>query len=88
MPSPSPDDHIAAARVLLGHLAGLAAQTEAAEKAILDAAESRLEAVTRDLNRLQPRAVTDPSAGEQYATLTQEKGQLMGIIALSRMADQ
>jgi hypothetical protein len=85
MSTSPPDRHIDAARRRLGHLAGLAAKTEAAEKQILASAQSRLEAVDRDLNRLRPRAVVDDDAGEQFETLTRERGQLQNIIAQSNM---
>lgn len=82
------DRHIEAARRRLGHLAGLAEQTAQTEQAILDAAQSRLDAVNLDLDRLQPRAILDQEAGEQYQALTQERGQLLGIIAQARMDQQ
>jgi hypothetical protein len=88
MQSPTPDQHIEAARRRLGHLAGLEARTAETERTILAAAESRLEAVDRDLRRLQPRAILDDDAGDQYQALTEERGQLMGIIAQAHMDDQ
>lgn len=70
----------------MGDLARLQRQTDASEKAIRAGAQSRLDAVNADLNRLRPRAITDDDAGAEYQTLIEERGQLMGIIAQSDMA--
>ena len=77
-------EHIGAARKRLGHLAGLAHRTEAAERAILAAATEMLEKVEADLQKLRARVHTDPDAAEQYQALTAERGQLQTIIAQAR----
>lgn len=71
--------HIDAARTRLGHLGGLAARTDAAERNILKAAEKRLEAIRADLDRLRARVHTDEAAATQYQALTLEAGQLETI---------
>lgn len=81
-----PDQHLAAARSRLLHLAGLAAKTEATERQILAAAEARLAAVRADLDKLRPRALTDAAAGDRYRELTLEAGQIETVIAQAREA--
>lgn len=76
--------HIAGARKRLGHLQGLAAQTEAAERKILAAAEHRMESVLADLKTLRPRVMTDPAAGDRYSELVMERGHLAQVIAQAR----
>lgn len=80
------DQHIAAARQRLIHLAGLAAKTEASERRILSAAEHRREEVRGELERLRPRAVADRAAGDRYQELTAELGQLEAVIARAHQA--
>lgn len=84
----SGDDHIGAARRHLSDLARLQQRTEASEKAIRAAAQSRLSAVNTDLNRLGPRAITDDEVGEGYQALVTERSQLMGVLATEDMDSQ
>ncbi len=85
MSTPGPaDKHLDAARARLAHLGGLAARTEQAEKKILEAAQSRLEAVDADLAKLRPRVLLDPETGKQYQSLTMERGQLQTVIGQSQ----
>lgn len=84
MPTAAPDRHIAAAKTRLGHLAGLAARTSAAERSILAAAEQRLTAVTKEMASVADRVLTDSDAADRYVTLIQERGRLKLVIASSR----
>lgn len=84
MPTPVPDRHIAAAKTRLGHLAGLAGKTSAAERSILAAAEQRMTAVAKEMASVADRVLTDPDAAERYVTLVQERGRLQLVIASSR----
>lgn len=81
-------EHIAAARRRLLDLEGLSRRTAAAERNIMEAAQARLDAVNADLNRVGPRALTDDAAGDEYQSLTVERGRLQNIIAASEAADQ
>lgn len=54
----------------------------------MEAAQARLDAVNADLNRVGPRALTDDAAGDEYQSLTVERGRLQNIIAASEAADQ
>lgn len=82
------DRHIAAAKSRLAHLGALAAKTAAAEQQILAAAESRLETVAAELERLRPRALADRAVGDRYQALTLERGRLETIIANARQVLQ
>ena len=82
----SVDKHIGAARLRLTHLAGLSAETAAAEQRILDGASGRLDQVNADLETLRPRAAQDGEAGERYQALMLERGQLEQVVAASRQA--
>lgn len=77
-------EHIGAAGKRLGHLAGLAHRTEAAERAILAHATEMLAKVEADLPKLRPRVQTDPEAASRYQELTMERGRLEQIIAQAR----
>jgi len=81
-----PEQHIAAAKARLAHTAGLAAKTHATEQRILEAAESRLEEVRADLDKLRHRVHLDPRAADRYRELTLESGQLATVIARARAA--
>jgi uncharacterized protein involved in exopolysaccharide biosynthesis len=85
-PVPTSDRHIVASRRRLGHLAGLGARTEGAERGILKAAEQRLAAIRAELARLSDRVLTDHSAADRYVDLTQERGQVEMVIARARQA--
>lgn len=74
-------EHIGAAGKRLGHLAGLAARTDAAERKILEAAQEMLAKVEEDLPKLRARVQTDPEAADRYQALTLERGQLQQVIA-------
>jgi hypothetical protein len=84
--APTLSQHIAAARTRLGHLAGLSARTDAAERAILKAAQARLAAIQADLDKLRGRAVADPALGDRYTALVLERGQVELVIAHARQA--
>jgi hypothetical protein len=78
------DQHIAAARTRLTHLAGLAARTDAAELKILEAAEDRRAAISADIEKLRPRVNLDDEAGDKYMALITERGQLDTVAGRSR----
>jgi 2-phospho-L-lactate guanylyltransferase (CobY/MobA/RfbA family) len=83
---PLPERHIQATRTRLAHLGGLSAKSDAADKAILHAAEQRLAVVDSDLAKLSPRAIADAAAGDAYQRLTLERGQLVTVIARAQAA--
>jgi hypothetical protein len=82
--SASPDRHIAAAKLRLGHLAGLTAKTDAAERSILESAEARLAGVDADLAKLRPRVNLDQGAADSYMAAATERGQLALVIERAR----
>jgi hypothetical protein len=81
----SPDRHIAAAKLRLGHLAGLSARTDDSEHSILEAAQDKCAAIQVDLDKLHQRALTNPEAARQYESMLVERGQLENIIAHARL---
>lgn len=83
-PQTTPDHHRTGLTHRLGHLAQLAARTDASEQRILEAAEKRLVEVTADLDRLRPAITTDEQALDDYQELTLERGQLEIVIATAR----
>lgn len=79
--------HIAKTRTELGELHGLAAKTEAAERAILKSAEKRLAEVQRQIERARPgiEAANDAAQG-RYTDLVAEAGQLHVVIGKAQAA--
>lgn len=79
--------HISNTRAHLGELHGLAAKTEAAERRILESAETRLDEVNQSIERLHPGVETAPDASQdRYLSLVEERGQLATVIAKARQA--
>jgi len=79
--------HIKAARGQLADLASLSSKTEAAERRILQRAESRLAAVGSELERLRPGVEGAPdSSQDRYMGLIDERAQLNIVIAKARAA--
>lgn len=78
------NEHIENVRRRIGELASLDAQTDAAERKILERAEKRLEAVQARMDELHPRAVVDNAAGTEYLTLAKERHQLNVIIETAK----
>ncbi|RVT91433.1 hypothetical protein EOD42_22520 [Rhodovarius crocodyli] len=78
--APSPDQHMAAARRRLGHLAALDSSTDEAERKIRDAAMKRLAVVDEDLAKARPRAILHDGAGDAYLALTSERARLLNVI--------
>jgi hypothetical protein len=81
-----PERHIEAARQRLGHLAGVASRTRAAEQRILEAGRDRIAAVNADLEKLGRRALLDDGAADQYQALVAERGQLAIVVANAERA--
>ncbi len=78
-------EHIEKTRSHLGELHGLAAKTEAAERRILAAAESRLSDVDRMLDRLRPGLESSPENSQsRYLSLVEERGRLQLVISKAR----
>lgn len=80
MAQPTPDQHIAAARRRLGHLAGLEAGTAKAEQAILQHARERLDTVEAELEQVRRHAAVKDRAATRYLELTEERGRLLEVI--------
>ena len=79
--------HIQNTRDSLTGLHGLAAETEAAERRILERAEARLEDVNAMIERQRPGIDAAPEgAQDRYLSLIEERGQLQVVIAKSRAA--
>lgn len=70
---------------LLSDNAALAAKTDASERAILKAAESRLSAVEEELSRIRKNALTDDAVADSYMRLVIERGHLNQVIEHSKM---
>ncbi len=75
------DRHIAAVKLRLTHLSGLAQKSAATEQRIHDAAVARLAAVGKELDALRPQVMLEPAAADDYQALTLERGQLATVIA-------
>jgi 4-hydroxyphenylpyruvate dioxygenase-like putative hemolysin len=71
-------------RSRLTDLHGMAQQTTAVERQLLEYAQRRLSDVRDDITRLRSRAVTDPSAAEDCQRLIIESGRLENVIANAR----
>ena len=84
MPRDAHEARRGAARRRLTHLAGLQLATDQTERAILEKAETRLEAVEGDLEKLRPRVHAEPALADRYLALTAERGQLQLVAARSR----
>lgn len=79
--------HIENTRSGLADLHGLASETEAAERRILERAQQRLEEVSAMIER--QRVGIDgasPEAQDRYVALVEERGQLQMIVAKAQAA--
>lgn len=78
-------EHIKNTRRQLGELGAMAQQTEAAERKILERAESMLGEVQKKIDAARPRALV-PGAQEagQYQDLIMERGRLQQVIAQAK----
>lgn len=77
--------HIETTRRQLGELGAMAQQTEAAERKILERAETMLEDVQKKIEAARPRAlVPGAEEGGQYQDLIMERGRLQQVIAQAR----
>ena len=81
-----PNEH-AVRRMLKNHLVDVEIahrHSVAAEKQILELAESRAEVVEREIERVRPLALADNQAGDRYMALVHERGRLANVIALAQ----
>lgn len=78
--------HIAAARQRVAHLAGLEAGTQAAERRIATAAQTRLEKVEADLAKLRGPAQLDDTARDRFLALHAERGRLHDVMGRAQAA--
>ena len=69
---------------ILGRLAALHARTDTAEKAIGQAARTRLAHVLGELQDLAPRCMIDEAAASSYQKLVMEAGHLRRVIEMAR----
>lgn len=78
-------EHIKNTRRQIGELARMAQQTDAAERKILERAETLLGEVQEKIEAARPRALV-PGAQEagQYQDLIMERGRLQQVIAQAR----
>lgn len=69
----------------LGELAAMSAQTQAAERRILELAEKRMQAVDQDIKAIRPKALSgDNQAIMKYQDAIMERGKLSLVIAQAR----
>lgn len=81
--------HIDKTRAHLGELASLTSKTEAAERRILERAQSRLAEVNAAIERASHGVEGAPDEAQQrYLDLVAERGQLNIVIAKSQSALQ
>lgn len=77
--------HLTNTRRQVGELGRLADKTEAAERRILERAQSRLETVNAMIERQRPGVEAAPDdAQSRYLSLVEERGQLGMVIAKAR----
>lgn len=74
-------DHM---RSRLADLHGMAQQTAAVEKRLLEHSQHRLNDVMADMDKLRPRVAADPAAADAYQRLVIEFGRLQQVIANAR----
>ena len=78
-------EHIKNTRRQLGELARMAQQTEAAERKILERAETLLNEVQKKIEAARPRAlVLGAQEAGQYQELIMERGRLQQVIAQAK----
>jgi hypothetical protein len=65
----------------LADLSAMAAQQQADNDRLADAAADRMRAVNEELGELRPRVNTDRMAADQYQRLIMERGQLQLTLA-------
>lgn len=71
-------------RSRLADLHGMAQQTAAVEKRLLEHSQHRLNDVMADMDELRPRVAIDPAAADAYQRLVVEFGRLQQVIANAR----
>lgn len=74
-------DHM---RSRLADLHGMAQQTAAVERRLLEHSQHRLNDVMADMDKLRSRVATDPAAADAYQRLVVEFGRLQQVIANAR----
>lgn len=71
-------------RSRLADLHGMAQQTAAVEKRLLEHSQHRLNDVMADMDKLRHRVATDQAAADAYQRLVIEFGRLQQVIANAR----
>jgi len=74
------DNHTSSIRSKLAELQGMSQQTAATDAQLRKVARERLDRICADIEKLRPRAATDPDASLRYEHLQVEAGRLRQVI--------